>query len=536
MGIDDKLQIASQNALEEIERILREGAATYPYLAGSARAMRRMAKAARRPMRLAILGAPGSGKSALGNLLAGEIVLPAPSLPHASAPVLLKYASQPSFAAVYGNGDIVDLSSDRPPAQAVTAILNCSAMSSLFAGRCVQSGGLKYLEIGLPSATFRAIEILDLPADYAGFAGLGVDAVIWTAVASRVSRAAVQFQWAKLPRTVRYRSLLAVTYCDLVENGNDLKWLRTKLELAAKPAFQGVCLVANGDLDLAAAAVRNKALFIQVQALAQQFATERFGRAMAVAQRALIGPALKTEAGLENDGLRILSTMRAREEFPASPPRSLDALEKPSILLNGHMYAALMYNAPAKIAASAGAANHSEPAPARSRMPAPRWVASGAAAAAMAAMVALAAMQPGLFSVAGWNAGARHALNASAPSEQPPADMLEWSRSAEAEGAAAIKRGMSHAETAALEERAAFGPQTAAVEERANFPAGNLAAEENRAVTARAVAAHENRLVHGAAEPKKLKAEETGGGRRRAVAEAALHKTSGTLIMHGVSQ
>ena len=77
---------------------------------------------------------------------------------------------------------------------------------------------------------------------------------------------------------------VAVTFCDLVAGReNNLKRLQARLETSAKPHFRGICFIANGDLDPAAAASRNKVLFVQIQFLAQQFAAERFGKAMAIA-------------------------------------------------------------------------------------------------------------------------------------------------------------------------------------------------------------------------------------------------------------
>ncbi len=300
MDKEGKLQVATQSLLDEIEGILSRAADTYPYLDAPARALRRMAKAAGRPLRVGILGAANSGKSSLANLLVGVPVLPAPALANAGVPALITYATIPSVAAIYESGERVAFPLLQDVAQTVAAIQDCAAMSSLLAGKCIRSGGLKFLEAGLPSDILRSIEILDLPADSPGLRGFQLDAVIWTTVATQAWPELERAQWAKLPRSVRSRSLLAVTFCDLAgDSENNLKRLQARLEASAKSYFQGICFVANGDPDLAAAAPRNNALFVQIQYLALQFAAERFGKAMAIAHRVMAKAAVKPGPGTE---------------------------------------------------------------------------------------------------------------------------------------------------------------------------------------------------------------------------------------------
>src|SRR5215469_1902361 len=64
-------------SLESARSILHRAAASYSFLEAPARALGRVARAACRPWRLAILGESNSGKSSLANLLAGEATLPA---------------------------------------------------------------------------------------------------------------------------------------------------------------------------------------------------------------------------------------------------------------------------------------------------------------------------------------------------------------------------------------------------------------------------------------------------------------------------
>ncbi len=293
MDRDGKLRFAAQCILNA-EGILRKTADTYSFLDGPARALKRLAMAADRPLRIAILGEAKSGKSSLANLLAGTPVLPASPLPGTGLPTLLTYAPEPSVAAIYESGERIAFPVHRNMAQAVAAIQESAARNNLSAGKSIPSGRPKIVEIGLPSGILRSADILDLPAGHPGLPGFRLDAAIWTTVATQAWCESERAQWAKLPRPVRSRSLLAVTFCDLAgAKENSLKRLQARLEALAKPYFWGICFVANGDPDLAAAASRNKALFVQIQYLAHQFEMERLGKAMAIAHRVMAKAAAK---------------------------------------------------------------------------------------------------------------------------------------------------------------------------------------------------------------------------------------------------
>ena len=345
MDKEGRLRTATQSVLDEIEGILRRAADTHPHLDGPARALRRMAKVAGRPLRIGILGEANSGKSSLANLLAGVSVLPATLLANARLPVLLTYAPYPTVAAIYESGERVTFPLLQDVARTVAAIQDCAAMSCLLAGKSVRSGALKFLEAGLPSDILRSTEILDLPADHPGLRGFRMDAAIWTTVATQAWRESERAQWAKLPQSVRSRSLLAVTFCDLVaDRENNLKRLQARLDTSAKPYFQGICFVENGDPDLAAAAPRNKALFAQIQYLAHRFAAERFGKAMSVAHHVMAaaaktGPATKSERNIFSSGA---GAKAGKDLFDRNRPITLKrrlpevGLVRPITLCNGH--------------------------------------------------------------------------------------------------------------------------------------------------------------------------------------------------------
>ena len=394
MGTQGKLRFAAQS-LVDAEDILRRAADAYPFLDGPGRAFQRMAKAANRPLRIGILGEANSGKSSLANLLAGVSALPADPVANTRLPALLKYAAKPSVTAIYESGERIAFPVRQNVAQVVAAIQDSGGKSYLPAGKSVPPGRVKIVEVGLPSDILRSVEILDLPAGHRGLPGYGMDAAIWTTVATQAWCESERAQWAKLPRSVRSHSLLAVTFCDLVAGReNSLKRLQARLETSAKPHFRGICFVANGDLDPAAAASRNKVLFVQIQFLAQQFAAERFGKAMAIAHRVLAKATAKSRPRAESEryGLGGHAVAEAgRGLFDGDPVAAPEGgLEKPPILRSGPASGAAAKNAARRTA-------HPSPSWAAGKISKehPRWMAIGMAAA-VAVIATSVAIQPGL--------------------------------------------------------------------------------------------------------------------------------------------
>ena len=447
MDIEGKLRFAAQS-LASAEGILRKAADAYPFLDGPGRAFRRMAKAANRPLRIGILGEANSGKSSLANLLAGVSALPADPVANTRLPALLKYAAKPSVTAIYESGERIAFPVRQNVAQVVAAIQDSGGKSYLPAGKSVPPGRVKIVEVGLPSDILHSVEILDLPAGHRGLPGYGMDAAIWTTVATQAWRESERAQWTKLPRSVRSRSLLAVTFCDLVAGReNNLKRLQARLETSAKPHFRGICFVANGDLDPAAAASRNKVLSVQIQYLAQEFTAERVGKAMSIARRlmanaiAKLGPGTEPERnGLGGQAVAEASRGLFDGDWVAALKRPLPegGFERPSILRSGPASGAA-------VKAAAHKTTHASPswAAGESSKERPRWMTIGAAALVGGA-VTLGAIQLGLI-------GTDRSPSASEAVEQGAAEKAEKRRKDEAEAAAAEARGKAEAEAAAAE-------------------------------------------------------------------------------------
>ena len=538
---------------------MRRASDAYPFLDGPGRAFQRMAKAANRPLRIGILGEANSGKSSLANLLAGVSALPADPVANTRLPALLKYAAKPSVTAIYESGERIAFPVRQNVAQVVAAIQDSGGKGYLPAGKSVPPGRVKILEVGLPSDILHSVEILDLPAGHRGLPGYGMDAAIWTTVATQAWCESERAQWAKLPRSVRSHSLLAVTFCDLVAGReNSLKRLQARLETSAKPHFRGICFVANGDLDPAAAASRNKVLFVQIQFLAQQFAAERFGKAMAIAHRVLAKATAKSRPRAESEryGLGGHAVAEAgRGLFDGDPVAAPEGgFEKPLILRSGPASGAAAKNASRRTA-------HPSPSWAAGKISKehPRWMAIGMAAA-VAVIATSVAIQPGLIGT-GRSPVSSPLPSASEAVEQSAAEKAGTRRKAEAEAATAEARGMAVAEAATAEARREAQAEAATADARGMVMAEAAAAEERREAQAEAAtadargmamteasAAEEWRraLAEAVAEPKRRKKAEAGRRRMavseeaerpgRAVAEAAPRRFDGSgPIMHGIS-
>ena len=520
MDVEGKLRFAAQG-LADAEGILQKAADAYPFLDGPGRAFKRMAKAVNRPLRIGILGETNSGKSSLANLLAGVSALPADPVAHTALPALLKYASQPSVTAVYGNGQRIAFPVRQSVARVVASIQDSSVKSGLPAGGSVPPSDLKVLEVGLPSSMLRSVEILDLAAGSQGLQGYPIDAAIWTTVATQAWRETERAQWTKLPQAMRSRSLLAVTFSDLAAGkGNNLKRLQARLESSAKPHFRGICFVENGDEDPAAAAARNQVLFVQIQYLAQEFAAWRMGKAMEIARRVMAGAISKLAPGAElgSNGITHRDVAEASrglfdEDWVAvlKQPLPPGEVEKPSILRSPAGSGASPKPARGHRAWGAGANSGGRP----------QWMTAGAAALVGGA-VALVAVQSGLIGGGGSPAssnspGAPQAVEQSAKAE------AEQRRNAEAAAAAVEARRKAEAETAASESRRKAEAEAAA-KSRMKAEAEAAAAEARRTAEAAAAAAEARRKAEAevaAAEARRKAQAEAAAAEARRKAEAA---------------
>ena len=383
-------------------------------------------------------------------------------------------------------------------AQVVAAIQESGGKGNLPAGKSLPAGKTKLLEVGLPSDILRSIEILDLPVGHQGLPGYGVDAAILTTVATQAWRESERALWAKLPQAVRARSLLAVTFCDLAAGKQDnLKRLQARLETSAKPHFRGICFVANGDEDPAAAASRNKVLFAQIQYQAQEFSAERLGKAMAIARRVMTNAIAKLGAGTGSE-LGVAASYEVAEaskdllngDWVAAlrQPLPQGPFERPSILRSppasrpaGKTAASRTGHAPNGWAAIGGAKERT------------RWTTIGAAALLGGAST-FGAIQFGL--IGPERSPVSNAMpSASEAAEQNANAEAEKRGKAEAEAAVAEAHRKAEAETAAAKTRSKAEAEAAAAEARRKVEAEAAAAEARRKVEAEAAAAEARRKL-----------------------------------------
>jgi 50S ribosome-binding GTPase len=267
-------------SLESAQDILQRAAASHSYLAAPARALGRVARAARRPLRLAILGESNSGKSSLANLLAGETALPALPVANTRLPTLLRYA----------------------PAAFACALFPGGARHTLSGSTKVQAEPIIRVEVGLPIEMLKRVEILDFPGSANPLfpTGLldvlrhGIDAAVWATVATQAWRETERIAWLALPKRIRSRGLLVVTHCDLIATGEDFRRLQARLKSDAVTYFQRMSFVSARHSAAAVSAQPLDAAKLSgdIDWLAQAFLAGRLNKAVAITRR-LAGQALE---------------------------------------------------------------------------------------------------------------------------------------------------------------------------------------------------------------------------------------------------
>jgi len=195
-----------------------------------------LAGARQGPVRVAVIGEFNSGKTSLVNSLLGVPVLPASFTTHTAYLTIVCFAAKPSLKA-----EIADRR--RVP----------------FAWNRVDSAparDIHRVHVGMPLDRLRTLRAIDTPA-----LGLGdepreartlracasADTVIWCTPATQAWKASEQQAWLALPRRVRQRGVLAVTFMDAIRSQRDVSRLLARLHAVAGPYFQKIVTVsANG--------------------------------------------------------------------------------------------------------------------------------------------------------------------------------------------------------------------------------------------------------------------------------------------------
>ncbi len=188
------------------------------------------------PPRVALVGEFNSGKSTLANALLGAEVLPTSFLANTRVPLLLHYSSVPSLS--YEDAD----HKLKP--------LDLSTIEDL------RRRDARMLHVGLPVERLKRFELIDTPGLANGSSQ--VDALvleacrrshiaIWCTVASQAWKGSEQSQWARLPKRLQSRGVLAVTHIDDIASEQDRSRLGQRLAVEAKPHFGAICMLAAQD-------------------------------------------------------------------------------------------------------------------------------------------------------------------------------------------------------------------------------------------------------------------------------------------------
>ncbi len=215
--------------LAELERFiaaeLPARLATDPTIIELRQNAERLALRLSNPVRVAIAGLPGAGKTMLANFLAGQIYV-APSTERGNAlPVILRYCEKPETIAGWWSGIEIPYRGIEPKSAA--------------------EHGPDYIELRLPNPVLEFISFLDMPGeeDWPGqkeqmrWIGGRADVVLWCTRATDPWVDEEWQLWSLVPKRVQSRSLLVATQTDLVKNPPALEEAMQRLRAATKDRF-----------------------------------------------------------------------------------------------------------------------------------------------------------------------------------------------------------------------------------------------------------------------------------------------------------
>jgi hypothetical protein len=230
--------------MTRLAALVRADRTAYPLAAGLADPQPRPG-ARPRPQRIVVIGEFNSGKTSLVNALLGAPVLPTSFTRHTAYPTVVGFAAKPWLRA--------EVAGRKRIAVAWNAIDGARA------------GHICRLHVGMPLDRLKTVRATDTPGfglgDEDGEARTlracrGADTVIWCTPAMQAWKASELRTWLALPRTVRQRGVLAVTFMDLLPSKGDAGRLLARLGADAGPHFrrivtfsaQGILASSGGEL------------------------------------------------------------------------------------------------------------------------------------------------------------------------------------------------------------------------------------------------------------------------------------------------
>ena len=189
-----------------------------------------------RAPRICVMGEFNSGKSALINVLLGASVVPTSIAANTRLPIRMYYSLKPSLEVELADRTRVAITPNRlDPATGTDAAM---------------------LHVGLPINRLKNFDLIDTPGLQSGDSDKckralatcrGSHLAIWCTTATQAWKATEASAWRALPPRVRARSILAVTFKDIIPGGGDESRLWGRINAEAAPHFDQVAMVSSRD-------------------------------------------------------------------------------------------------------------------------------------------------------------------------------------------------------------------------------------------------------------------------------------------------
>lgn len=189
--------------------------------------------------RIVVLGETNSGKSALVDVLIGAPALPPGLEALAGLPTRVFHAPSQQLTVEMANGLKHDACANGAHAHDLASLADA-----------------RTLHVGLPQPRLKSFELIDTapvqssdspPCDRVVDACRQAHLAIWCTTAMQAWKASEQGAWGCLPQRLKSNAILAVTFKDAIQSGDDEARLLGRLRVQAAPHFQQVVVVSNRD-------------------------------------------------------------------------------------------------------------------------------------------------------------------------------------------------------------------------------------------------------------------------------------------------
>lgn len=234
MAPHDKIAQIERETISTIDGVLglieKQAGALATGRAWFERALRDIRRSISRPAVFALAGEFNSGKSTLSNRLAGIDALPTDLFANTSVPTRLHWADEPEMTCLTGDGRRLDLLPTVP----------------------VIDEPLARIDVGVPVPFLRDIELIDLPGladpdaarDEAEIVASCADGLIWCTPVTQAWKETENAVWSRLPGRLKRRTVVALTFRDLVVDDKEIERVRDRLEREAGP-FRAIVAVSG---------------------------------------------------------------------------------------------------------------------------------------------------------------------------------------------------------------------------------------------------------------------------------------------------